>query len=74
MNNDKTLVHFMDVKKARSLLENDFIGGGMLPKLKNCIKSIENGVNEVVILNGRVKYNLVSNFINPQKIGTTIGK
>ena len=74
VNNDKTLVHFMDVKKARSLLENDFIGGGMLPKLKNCIKSIENGVNEVVILNGRVKYNLVSNFINPQKIGTTIGK
>ena len=74
VNNDKTLVHFMDVKKARSLLENDFIGGGMLPKLKNCIKSIENGVNEVVILNGRLKYNLVSNFINPQKIGTTIGK
>lgn len=74
VNNDKTLVHFMDVKKAKSLLENDFIGGGMLPKLKNCIKSIENGVNEVVILNGRVKYNLVSNFINPQKIGTTIGR
>lgn len=74
INNDKTLVHFMDIKKAYTLLENDFIGGGMLPKLKNCIKSIENGVNEVVILNGRVKYNLVSNFINPKKIGTTIGK
>jgi len=74
VNNDKTLVHFMDLKKAKSLLENDFIGGGMLPKLKNCIKSIENGVDEVVILNGRVKYNLVSNFINPKKIGTTIGK
>lgn len=72
--NDKTLVHYMDTEKAKSLLDNDFIGGGMLPKLKNCIKSIENGVNEVVILNGRVKYNLVSNFINPKKIGTTIGK
>ena len=74
VNNDKTLVHYMELSKAKSLLENGFIGGGMLPKLKNCIKSIENGVNEVVILNGRVKYNLVSNFINPKKIGTTIGK
>lgn len=74
VNNDKTLVHYMDLKKACSLLQNDFIGGGMLPKLKNCIKSIENGVQEVVILNGGVKYNLVSNFINPLKIGTTIGK
>lgn len=74
VNNDKTLVHSMDIKKAESLLNNDFIGGGMLPKLKSCIRSIENGVSEVVILNGRVKYNLVSNFINPMKIGTTIFK
>ena len=27
-------------EKAKSLLDNDFIGGGMLPKLKNCIKSM----------------------------------
>lgn len=74
VNNDKTIVHYMDTEKAKMLIENGMIGGGMLPKLKNCVKSIENGVNEVVILNGRVKYNLVSNFINPNKIGTTIGK
>lgn len=74
VNNDKTLVHYMDKEKAYSLIENGIIGGGMLPKLKNCVKSIENGVNEVVILNGMVKYNLVSSFINPNKVGTTIGK
>ena len=71
--NDKTLVNYLDVAKAESLLENGFIGGGMLPKLKNCVKSIQNGVREVVILNGTVKYNLVSNFVTPRKIGTTIG-
>ena len=74
VNNDKTLIHHLDIAKAKSLLENGFIGGGMLPKLHNCIKSIENGVQEVVILNGTVKYNLVSNFVTPHKIGTTIGK
>lgn len=72
--NDKTLVNHIDVKKATELIEKGFVGGGMLPKLKSCVSSIENGVNEVVILNGKVKYNLVSNFITPKKIGTTIGK
>lgn len=74
VNNDKTVVHYIGAEKAKMLIDDGMIGGGMLPKLKNCVKSIENGVNEVVILNGRVKYNLVSNFINPKKIGTTIGK
>lgn len=74
VHNDKTLVHHLNIDKAKSLLENGFIGGGMLPKLNNCVKSIENGVQEVVILNGTVKYNLVSNFVTPKKIGTTIGK
>ncbi len=74
VNNDKTMVNFIDIKKAQELIDKGFIGGGMLPKLKSCVKSIENGVKEVVILNGKVKYNLASNFITPQKIGTTIGK
>ena len=47
-------------------MEKGFIDGGMLPKLKNCISSIKNGVSEVVILNGKIKYNLVTNFITPK--------
>lgn len=74
VNNDKTIINYIDIEKAEELIEKGFIGGGMLPKLKSCVESINNGVNEVVILNGNVKYNLVSNFITPQKIGTTIGK
>lgn len=74
VHNNKTAVDYLELKQAEDLLEKGFIGGGMLPKLKSCIKSIKNGVNEVVILNGKVKYNLVSAFITPKKIGTTIGK
>ena len=71
--NEKTLVHYLNKEKATALIENEMIGGGMLPKLKSCIKSIENGVHEVSIINGTVKYNLVSSFITPAKVGTTIG-
>lgn len=74
VNNDKTVINHIDIKKCEELLEKGFIGGGMLPKLKSCVESIKNGVSEVVILNGKIKYNLVSNFITPKKIGTTIGR
>ena len=72
--NNKTIINSITLEKGRELLENGFIGGGMLPKLKNCISSVENGVQEVAIINGRVKYNLVSYFITKNKIGTTIKK
>lgn len=74
VNNDKTVINSISVNKAESLLENGFVGGGMLPKLKNCINSIKNGVNEVTIINGTIKYNLISSFITKGKIGTTISK
>lgn len=74
VHNDKTIVHHVDIEKAEELIEKGFVGGGMLPKLKSCVSSIKNGVNEVVILNGKTKYNLVANFITPKKVGTTIGK
>lgn len=74
VHNDKTVINYIDSEKAEDLITKGFIGGGMLPKLKSCVESIKNGVSEVVILNGKRKYNLVSNFITPKKIGTTIGK
>lgn len=74
VDNDKTIINVLDEEKAVSLLENGFIGGGMIPKLKNCINSIDNGVSEVAIINGGVKYNLVSYFLTKDKIGTTIRK
>lgn len=72
INNSSTIINNIPVKKCRELLDNGFIGGGMLPKLKNCINSVENGVDEVAIVNGTVKYNLISYFITKGKIGSTI--
>lgn len=72
INNKNTIMNDVPVSKCRELLENGFIGGGMLPKLKNCINSVEKGVEEVAIINGTVKYNLISYFITKGKIGSTI--
>lgn len=72
VNNSKTLVDEVTVEKAYDLIENGLIGGGMLPKLKSCVKCIENGVREVRILNGRTRYNLIASFLSGQSLGTLI--
>ncbi len=71
-NNEKTVVESLSSSKARLLIENGFVGGGMIPKLGNIVEAVENGVSEVEILNGKVKNNLISCLISAKKVGTTI--
>ena len=42
-----TLISELTIDEARALIGDGFIGGGMLPKLNNCIDAIENGVAPV---------------------------
>ena len=60
------------VKEARSLIEDGFIGGGMLPKLNNCIDAIDNGVSRVHILDGRIAHCLLLEIFTNKGIGTAI--
>lgn len=71
-NNEKTVVDTLSAGRARLLIENGFVGGGMIPKLANIVDAVENGVSEVEILNGKVKNNLISCLISAKKVGTTI--
>ena len=48
----KTLISELTVEQAETLMKEGYIGGGMLPKLQNCIDAIENGVSRVHILDG----------------------
>ena len=48
----KTLISELCVEEAEQLMSDGNIGGGMLPKLQNCIDAIENGVSRVHILDG----------------------
>ena len=51
-----------------------FFGGGMIPKLKNCIDAIEHGVNRVHILDGRIPHSLLLEIFTNKGIGTAILK
>lgn len=72
--NKKTLISEMDVKTAKEFIANGVVGGGMLPKLNNCIEAIEQGVSRVHILDGRLPHSLLLEFFTEKGIGTAILK
>mgnify|MGYP000923242411 CR=1 FL=1 len=69
-----SLISVLTLEKADELLESGFVGGGMLPKLKNCIDAVKNGVNRVHILDGRIEHCLLLEFFTNRGIGTAIVK
>ena len=68
----ETLISELTVSEARELITDGFIGGGMLPKLNNCIDAIENGVSRVHILDGRIAHCLLLEIFTNKGIGTAI--
>ena len=68
----KTLISELRVEEAKELMKSGFIGGGMLPKLNNCIDAIESGVSRVHILDGRIPHCLLLEIFTNRGIGTAI--
>ena len=67
-----TLISELPVSEAKNLIDNGYIGGGMLPKLHNCIDAIDNGVSRVHILDGRIAHCLLLEIFTNKGIGTAI--
>lgn len=67
-----TLISVLTLEKADELIQSGFIGGGMLPKLKNCIDAVREGVSRVHILDGRMEHCLLLEFFTNRGIGTAI--
>ena len=67
-----TLISKLFVKEARDLIDSGNVGGGMIPKLQNCVDAIEGGVSRVHILDGRIKHCLLLEIFTDKGIGTAI--
>jgi acetylglutamate kinase len=67
-----TLLSQLTLTEAEKLIEDGYIGGGMLPKLKNCIESVKNGVSRVHIIDGRSPHCLLLEFFTNKGVGTAI--
>ena len=69
-----SLISVLTLERADELIANGFVGGGMIPKLKNCVDAVRNGVSRVHILDGRMPHCLLLEFFTNKGIGTAIIK
>lgn len=72
LNDPTSLISRITTSEARGLINGGFIGGGMLPKLGNCIQAVEDGVRSVHILDGRIPHCLLLEIFTKKGIGTMI--
>ena len=66
------LIKELSVAEARTLIRDGTISGGMIPKVETCIEAIENGVEGVVILNGKKRHAVLLELLTEHGAGTLI--
>lgn len=69
-----SLIPEMTVDEAQAFVDGGSLGGGMLPKLQNCIDAMSNGVSRVHIADGRIPHCLLLEIFTNRGIGTAIFK
>lgn len=72
LDKDGNLIAKLTVQEAEELMKDGTIEGGMIPKIQTCIDAIRNGVEAVVILDGRVPHGLLLELFTDQGAGTLI--
>ena len=70
----KNLISEIKPYDMENLVKLKIVQGGMLPKIKNCIDAVENGVRGVVILDGRKPRSILKEIFSDKGAGTLIRK
>jgi acetylglutamate kinase len=71
---NKKLISEITSNKAKSLIEDETIIGGMIPKINTCIDAVQNGVRGVVIIDGRKPHSILHEIFSDKGAGTLIRK
>ena len=66
------LIKSLTTAEAQALIEDGTISGGMIPKIESCIDVIAEGVEGVVIINGRVPHAVLLELFTEHGAGTLI--
>jgi acetylglutamate kinase len=72
LDKDKRLINELSVSQIRALIADGTITGGMIPKVETCIYAIEQGVEGVVILDGKTPHAVLIELLTDGGAGTLI--
>ena len=74
LDKDKKLITDLSVADARKLIADGTISGGMIPKVETCIYALDQGVEGVVIMDGKVPHAVLLELMTDHGIGTLMHK
>ncbi|MDJ0599016.1 MAG: acetylglutamate kinase [Crocosphaera sp.] len=67
-----TLLTKLDIKQARDLIAQGIVGGGMIPKVNCCVRSLAQGVRAAHIIDGRIPHAILLEIFTDRGIGSMI--
>ena len=70
LDKSKSLIAVMSVADARRLIADGTISGGMIPKVETCIYALDQGVEGVVIMDGKVPHAVLLELLTDHGVGT----
>jgi acetylglutamate kinase len=74
LDKSKKLIKQLTLSDARRLIADGTISGGMIPKVETCIYALEQGVQGVVIIDGKMQHAVLLELFTNQGTGTLIHK
>ena len=72
LDKDGKLMPELTVSEAKALIADGTISGGMIPKVETCLEALDNGVEGVVILNGKTPHVVLVELFTEHGAGTLI--
>ncbi len=70
LDKNKNLITDLSVAEARKLIADGTISGGMIPKVETCIYALDQGVEGVVIMDGKVPHAVLLELMTDHGVGT----
>ena len=70
LDKSKSLISELSVSDARRLIADGTISGGMIPKVETCIYALDQGVEGVVIMDGKVPHAVLLELLTDHGAGT----
>ncbi len=69
---EQRLIHSMTMKEVEKALEEGTASGGMIPKLKACMKALKHGTKKAHIVDGRREHAILLELFTDAGVGTEI--
>ena len=67
-----SFISTLKADEARALIKDGVISGGMIPKVKACLRALDKGANKAYIIDGRLPHSIILELFTAAGLGTEV--